>query len=85
MLREATTLPAHGSLMLLYNGRVVAGGPIGARPRLEAGRTMLGNIAFAAQKSPLALPGASVVAVEPVSAIDALSERYRRSSTSRLP
>ena len=78
VLREATTLPAHGSLMLLYNGRVVAGGPIGARPRLEAGRTTLGGIVFAAQASPLALPGASVVAVEPVSAIDALSERYRR-------
>ena len=78
VLREATTLPAHGSLMLLYNGRVVAGGPIGARPRLDAGRTTLGGVAFAAQKSALALPGASVVAVEPVSAIDALSERYRR-------
>jgi diguanylate cyclase (GGDEF)-like protein len=78
VLREATTLPAHGSLMLLYNGRVVAGGPIGARPRLDAGRTTLGGVAFAAQRSPLALPGAAVVAVEPVSAIDALSERYRR-------
>jgi diguanylate cyclase (GGDEF)-like protein len=78
LLREATTLPAHGSLMLLYDGRVVAGGPIGARPRIEAGRTVLGGVAFAAQKSPLALPGASVLAVEPASAIDALSERYRR-------
>ena len=78
LLREATALPAHGSLMLLYNGRVVAGGPIGARPRIEAGRTVLGGVTFAAQKSPLALPGAAVLAVEPASAIDAISERYRR-------
>jgi diguanylate cyclase (GGDEF)-like protein len=78
LLREATTLPAHGSLMLLYDGRVVAGGPIDARPRIEAGRTVLGGVAFAAQKSPLALPGAAVLAVEPASAIDGLSDRYRR-------
>jgi diguanylate cyclase (GGDEF)-like protein len=78
LLREATTLPAHGSLMLLYNGRVVVGGPVGGRPQIADGRTMLGGVAFAAQKSPLALRGAAVVAVEPVSAIDALSERYRR-------
>ena len=78
LLREATTLPAHGSLMLLHDGRIVAGGPIGARPQIESGRTVIGGVAFAAQISPLALPHAAVLAVEPVSAIDALSERYRR-------
>ena len=78
LLREATTLPTHGSLMLLHNGRIVAGGPIGARPQIKSGRTVLAGVAFAAQTSPLALPHAAVIAVEPVSAIDALSERYRR-------
>jgi len=78
LLHEGTSLPTHGSLMLLYNGRVVAGGPIGARPQLSGGRAVFGGVAFAAQRSPLALPHAAVMAVEPVSAIDALSERYRR-------
>ena len=46
--------------------------------QISGGRVDLGGTAFAAQAAPLGAAGTSLVAVEPVSAIDALSERYRR-------
>jgi len=78
LLGQAAPLPAHAALVLVHDGTVVAGGPIGARPRVKAGRTMLGGVAFAGQAVPLGVANASLLAVEPVSAIDAISERYRR-------
>jgi diguanylate cyclase (GGDEF)-like protein len=78
LLREGIPLPAHSALLLLHDGSVVAGGPIGARPRIKAGQTVLGGVSFAAQEAPLAVPHATLLAVEPVSAIDAISSRYRR-------
>ena len=78
LLRQATPLPTHGGLVLVRDGRVIAGGPKGAQVGIRDGRVDLRGTAFAAQAAPLRAAGTSLVAVEPVSAIDALSERYRR-------
>ena len=78
LLRQATPLPEHGALLLVRNGRVIAGGPEGEPIQIEAGRLDLRRTAFAAQSVPLRAAGTTLVAVEPISAIDALSERYRR-------
>lgn len=77
LLRRNIPLPAHASLLLLYNGMIVAGGPRGTRPLFADGRTKIGAIPFAAQSAALELPHARLAAIEPVSAIDALSDRYR--------
>ena len=77
LLRRAVPLPAHASLVILYKGRVVAGGPIGTRPHLHAGRTRIGAIPFAAQSAALGLPGARLAAIEPVAAIEDASNRFR--------
>ena len=78
LLRQATPLPEHGALLLTRNGRVLAGGPDGAEVRIEDGRVELGGTTFAAQSAPLSAEGTSLLAVEPVEAIEGLSERYRR-------
>jgi diguanylate cyclase (GGDEF)-like protein len=78
LMRQATPLPAHGALMLVRNGRVLAGGPRGARSHIVSGRVMFGRSQFAAEAANLGTARTSVVAVEPAAAIDALSERYRR-------
>ena len=57
---------------------MIAGGPKGEPVRIGGGRVELRQTAFAAQSVPLRAAGISLVAVEPVSAIDVLSERYRR-------
>jgi diguanylate cyclase (GGDEF)-like protein len=78
LLQQAAPLPAHAGLVLVHDGTVVAGGPLGAQPRLRTGRTVLGGTVFAAQSAPLGVADATLMAVEPVTAIDAISERYRR-------
>lgn len=78
LLRQATPLPRHGSLLLVRSGRVVAGGPKGHLAQIRAGKLVLGGTAFAAQAAPLDAVNASLVAIEPVSAIEALTDRYRR-------
>ena len=78
LLRQATPLPRHAGLLLVRDGRVLAGGPKGEAVQIRAGRVELKQTEFAAQSVPLRAAGTSLVAVEPVSAIDALSERYRR-------
>lgn len=78
LLRQATPLPRHAGLLLVRDGRVIAGGPEGEQLRIRAGRAELRGTAFAAQSAPLKAAGTSLVAVEPIAAIDALSERYRR-------
>ena len=57
---------------------MIAGGPEGEAVQITGGRVDLRGTAFAAQAAPLGAAGTSLVAVEPVKAIDALSERYRR-------
>ena len=78
VLRQAAPLPRHGGLLLVRNGRVVAGGPKGHRVEIRGGRIVLGGTAFAAQAAPLEAVNASLVAVEPIAAIDAVTARYRR-------
>ena len=78
LLRQATPLPNHGGLLLVRNGRVVAGGPKGARAELSDGRVLFGRTSFAGQAAPLGVAGASVLAVQPVAAIKAQSASYRR-------
>ncbi len=78
VLRQATPLPRHAGLLLVRDGHVIAGGPKAAAVNVRGGRVTLGETAFAAQAAPLKAAGTSLVAVEPVSAIDSLSERYRR-------
>jgi diguanylate cyclase (GGDEF)-like protein len=77
-LREATPLPRQGGLLLVRDRRVVAGGPKGHAVQIRAGRLALGGTTFAAQAAPLEAVNASLVAVEPVAAIEAITERYRR-------
>ncbi len=78
VLRDATPLPADASLALVQNGRLLVGGPRGARVAPNEGRVEFGGTEFAAQSAPLGIRNTSVVALEPVAAIDALSARYRR-------
>jgi diguanylate cyclase (GGDEF)-like protein len=78
LLRQATPLPEHGALVLVSSGRVLAGGPIGSRAQVRGGRIVFGDTQFAAQSARLQPTGVSVLALEPASAIDAASQRYRR-------
>ena len=77
LLRRNIPLPSHASLLLLYDGAIMAGGPHGMRPVIASGHTKIGAVPFAAQSAALDLPRARLAAIEPVSAIDALSDRYR--------
>ena len=78
LLRQATPLPKHAALVLVRDGRVIAGGPRGARSRIVSGRVVFGGSQFAAEAAKLGTANASIVAIEPVAAIDAISLRYRR-------
>ncbi len=78
LLQQATPLPDHAALVLVNGGRVVAGGPLGARAQVRSGRVVFGGISYAAQSAQLEVANASILAVEPAAAIDALSQRYRR-------
>ena len=76
LLERATPLPDHAALLLARQGRVVAGGPVGAPIRIADGRLAFGKTTFAASSVPLA--SGAVLAVEPVTAIDARIVPYRR-------
>ncbi len=78
LLRQATPLPKHAALVLVHGGRVIAGGPHSARSRIVDGRVKFGGTEFAAAGTKLGVAQVSILAIEPVSAIDAISQRYRR-------
>ena len=78
LIRDATPLPPHAALMLVRRGRVVAGGPIGDAVLVKDGRIILGSTPFDVKVAPLGVAGASVLAVEPVSAVEAQGVSYRR-------
>jgi diguanylate cyclase (GGDEF)-like protein len=78
LVRQTTPLPSHAALVLVRNGRVIAGGPRGSRAHVVAGRVTFGKTEFAAQGTALGFARTSILAVEPVAAIDAASDRYRR-------
>jgi len=78
LVRASTPLPPHAALIVARDGRVIAGGPRGAKIRMHGDRVVLGGTEFAVREAKLRLRGTSVLAVEPVQAIDALSQRYRQ-------
>ena len=78
VLRQSTPLPKHAALVLVRNGRVIAGGPHGARSHIAGDRVAFGGSEFAAAGAKLGVANVSILAVEPVSAINAISQRYRR-------
>jgi diguanylate cyclase (GGDEF)-like protein len=78
LLRQSTPLPKYAALVLVHDGHVIAGGPRGARSQIVTGRVTFGGAEFAASSADLGVAHASILAVEPVAAIDAISQRYRR-------
>jgi diguanylate cyclase (GGDEF)-like protein len=77
--RTATPLPRHASLMLLRNGRVLAGPFAGTHAVVGSGSIRLGSSRFVAAAAPL-LPGMSMrtVAIEPLGELNAQGAAYRR-------
>lgn len=78
LIRIATPLPSHAALVLVRDGRVVAGGPIGSTALIRNGRVVFGSTPFTAKAAPLGVAGASVLAIEPVAAVEARGVAYRR-------
>ena len=79
LLEQATPLPEHGSLLFVRHGKVVTGGPVGARYSvLRNGQVILGTEKFVARGVPLGTASTRVFAIEPVAAIDARTLPYRR-------
>src|SRR5579864_9524399 len=78
LIRDETPLPAAAALMFVRDGRVLAGGPRSAVVRIRNGLVVFGKIEFVAESAPLGLPHMAVLAVEPVSAVQATSTPYQR-------
>jgi diguanylate cyclase (GGDEF)-like protein len=79
LLEQATPLPDHGSLVFVRHGKVVTGGPVGARYAvLHDGQVTLGSEKFVARGVPLGTASTRVFAIEPVAAVDARTLPYRR-------
>jgi diguanylate cyclase (GGDEF)-like protein len=78
VLQAATPMPKHAGLVLVQNGRVIAGGPAGARVDLHDRRIDLAGIPFFSTATKLVAGNASLVAVEPVSTVSARVNAYRR-------
>jgi diguanylate cyclase (GGDEF)-like protein len=78
VLSGTTPMPAHAALLLVRDGHVVAGGPTGANARVDKGEVKLGSVTFAARSTHVSSPKVSVVAVKPMSAIDAQTDPFRR-------
>src|SRR4051794_30870 len=78
LIHDATPLPSHASLVLVQGGRVIAGGPIGSAALVKDGRIVFGSTPFDAKSAPLGIAGTTVLAIEPVSAVEARGVSYRR-------
>jgi diguanylate cyclase (GGDEF)-like protein len=78
VLQSATPMPKHAALVLVQNARVIAGGPAGSHIDVGAGRIELGRVPFFSTATKLVAGNASLVAVEPVSAVSARVNAYRR-------
>jgi diguanylate cyclase (GGDEF)-like protein len=78
VLQSATPMPKHAALVLVQDGRVIAGGPAGTRVDLRTGRIELGGVPFFSTATKLVAGNASLVAVEPASAVAARVNAYRR-------
>ena len=78
VLQSATPMAKHAALVLVQDGRVIAGGPTGTRVDIGAGRIELGRVPFFSTGAKLVEGNVSLVAVEPVSAVSARVNAYRR-------
>jgi diguanylate cyclase (GGDEF)-like protein len=78
LVAASTPLPPHAALMLTRGGRILAGGPIGNRATIRNGRITLGSTQFVARSASLGVAHTSVLAVEPMAAVDAQGAAYRR-------
>ena len=78
VLQVATPVPNHGALLLVANGRVLAGGPKGAKATIDDGEMKLQSVGFAARDARVGIAGISVVAVEPLAAVNARADAFRR-------
>jgi diguanylate cyclase (GGDEF)-like protein len=78
ILQSATPMPKHAALVLVQHGRVIAGGPVGTRVDIRNQRIELAGVPFLSTATKLEAGNASVVAVEPVSAVTARVNAYRR-------
>jgi diguanylate cyclase (GGDEF)-like protein len=78
VLQSATPMPKHAALVLVQHGRVIAGGPAGTQVELGARQIQLGGVAFLSTDTKLVAGNASLVAVEPASAVSARVNAYRR-------
>ena len=78
VLQSATPMPKHAALVLVQNGSVIAGGPAGTHVDVAARRIELGGVPFFSTTTKLVAGNASLTAVEPVSAVAARVNAYRR-------
>jgi diguanylate cyclase (GGDEF)-like protein len=78
VLQSATPMPKHAALVLVQKGRVIAGGPAGTHVDVGAGRIELGHVPFFSTATKLVAGNATLVAIEPVSAVAARVNAYRR-------
>jgi diguanylate cyclase (GGDEF)-like protein len=78
VLQSATPMPKHAALVLVQHGRVIAGGPTGTRVDIRDRRIELEGVPFYSTATKLVAGNASLVAVEPVSAVAARVNAYRR-------
>jgi diguanylate cyclase (GGDEF)-like protein len=78
VLQSATPMPKHAALVLVQHGRVIAGGPAGTRVDIRDRRIELEGVPFFSTATKLVAGNASLVAVEPVSAVAARVNAYRR-------
>jgi diguanylate cyclase (GGDEF)-like protein len=77
-LAYSAPVPPGAALLLVRDGHVLAGGPVGAAAPLQNGHLEILGLKFAAERHPLGVARASVVAVEPVAAVEAAIAPFRR-------
>jgi diguanylate cyclase (GGDEF)-like protein len=78
VLQSATPMPKHAALVLVQDGRLIAGGPAGTHVDVAARQLELAGVPFFSTATKLVAGNASLVAVEPVSAVAARVNAYRR-------
>src|SRR5712692_4757435 len=67
VLQSATPMPKHAALLLVQDGRVIAGGPAGTSVDIRDNRIKLAAVPFFSKATKLVAGNASLVAIEPVS------------------
>jgi diguanylate cyclase (GGDEF)-like protein len=78
VLQSVTPMPKHAALLLVQQGRVIAGGPAGTQVDVRDHSIQLATVPFFSRATKLVAGNASLVAVEPVSAVEARVNAYRR-------